>query len=112
MSVYSNTGIDTTATAVSLYGSVLSVFLMGSDGLMHNQQLDLNNHYANVNGYFRSNSGDRGFYTAARNVRLGEGGQTFILKAELQVGSGWRATEVNLAEDIVNNYSRLLFVGR
>ncbi|KAI0672370.1 hypothetical protein C8Q78DRAFT_971313 [Trametes maxima] len=107
-----HTGIDTTATTISLAGSVFSVFLMGSDGLMHRHQMDLNNHYANVNGHFRSNSGDRGFYATARNVRLGEASQTFILKAELRVGSGWRAAEVNLAEDIVNSYSRLLFVGR
>ncbi|KAI0676354.1 hypothetical protein C8Q78DRAFT_14721 [Trametes maxima] len=107
-----HTGIDTTATAVSLTGSVFSAFLMGSDGRMYNHQLDLNNHYANVNGHFRSNSGDRGFYTAARNVRLGDGGQIFVLKADLRVGNGWRAAEVNLAEDIVNSYSRLLFVGR
>ncbi|KAI0643797.1 hypothetical protein C8Q79DRAFT_928282 [Trametes meyenii] len=107
-----HTGIDTTATAVSLSGSVFSAFLMGSNGLMYNHQLDLNNHYANVNGHFRSNPGDRGFYATARNVRLGEAGQTFILKAELRVGNGWRTAEVNLAQDIVNSYSRLLFVGR
>ncbi|KAJ7216812.1 hypothetical protein C8J57DRAFT_1732440 [Mycena rebaudengoi] len=103
--------IDTSATAVSLTGSVFSAFLMGSDGLMHYQQLNLNDHYANINGYFRSNAGDSGFYNSARNVHLSEGGQSFILKAELQVGSGWRTAEVNLAVDIVNNYSRLLFVG-
>ncbi|KAJ7251667.1 hypothetical protein C8J57DRAFT_1723099 [Mycena rebaudengoi] len=106
-----NQAIDTSATAVSLTGSVFSAFLMGSDGLMHYQQLNLNDHYANINGYFRSNAGDSGFYNSARNVHLGEGGQSFILKAELQVGSGWRTAEVNLAVDIVNNYSRLLFVG-
>lgn len=112
MFMYSNTGIDTTATTVSLNGSVFSAFLMGYDGRMHYHELDLDKHYANVNGYFRSNSGDKGFYALARNVRLGEGNQTFILKADLRVGSGWRATEVNLAADIVNNYARLRFVGR
>ncbi|KAJ7212779.1 hypothetical protein C8J57DRAFT_1733024 [Mycena rebaudengoi] len=103
--------VDTSATAVSLTGSVFSAFLMGSNGLMHYQEIDLNNHYANNNGHFRSNSGDRDFYNSARNVHLGEGGQSFILKAELRVGSGWRTAEVNLAVDIVNSYSRLLFVG-
>lgn len=104
--------IDTSATAVNLTDSVFSAFLMGSDGLMHYQEVELNDHYANIDGYFRSNPGDSGFYNSARNVHLGEGGQSFILKAELRVGSGWRTTEVNLAEDIVNSYSRLLFVGR
>ncbi|KAJ7695331.1 hypothetical protein B0H14DRAFT_3659077 [Mycena olivaceomarginata] len=90
--------IDTSATAVSLTGSVFSAFLMGSDGLMHYQEVNLNDHYANIDGFFRSNPGDSGFYNSARNVHLGEGGQSFILKAELR--------------DIVNNYSKLLFVGR
>lgn len=108
----SQTGIDTSATAVSLAGSVFSAYLMGSDGRMHFHQLDLNNHYANINGHFRSNSGDRGFFATARNVRLGDGAQSFILFAELRVGNGWRAAQVNLAEDIVNNYHRLIFIGR
>ena len=88
-------------------------FLMGSDGQMRYQEIDLNNYYANINGYFRSNPGDNHFMSTARNVRLGTGGSSFILMAELGNGSGgWRNAEVNLAEDIVNNYSRLIFVGR
>ncbi|KAJ7249045.1 hypothetical protein C8J57DRAFT_1522113 [Mycena rebaudengoi] len=101
--------IDTSATAVSLTGSVFSAFLMGSDGLMHYQEVNLIDHYANIDGSFRSNPGDNGFYNSARNVHLGEGGKSFILKAELRAGSGWRTTEVNRAVDIVNSYSRLLY---
>ncbi|KAF7361092.1 CNVH-domain-containing protein [Mycena sanguinolenta] len=112
MFVCSQQGIDTSATTVSLNGSVFSAFLMGSDGLMRYQEIDLNNHYANINGHFRSNPGDRNFFQTARNVHLGEAGQSFILMAELRVGTGWRNAQVNLAEDMVNNYSRLLFIGR
>jgi hypothetical protein len=102
--------ILTSSSCPTISGSTLNIHLMKRDGKFHPLSLDLNQHYSNDNGRFRSNA--TGFYQSARNVSLSISSTQILLVAELLSGGTYKPATANLSEDIINNYGNLLFLGR
>ncbi|ETW87826.1 hypothetical protein HETIRDRAFT_245866, partial [Heterobasidion irregulare TC 32-1] len=97
------------SSCLLLDGTRLKGLCLGMDGKMHASEIDLNDHYGNSNGEFKS--GDKSFVYTARNLSLHLTTKSITLRAELR---GWdsqyKQAEVDLSICIVNHYGGLVFV--
>lgn len=85
---------------------------MGYDGHHHLSSLDLNDHYANNNGNFKS--GDNHFFYSSRDVSIQPSSSSLLLKAELKgnhwySGDFWNVKTTDLATNVVVHGGRFVF---
>ena len=93
----------------TLEGSKLKGLCIGAgQGLFHALELDLDDHYKNVNGHFVTG---KDFSSSSRNISIELSGQSLFLKAELASDSGdsWNETQADLAVDIFIRHGQFVF---
>ncbi|KAI0179643.1 CNVH-domain-containing protein [Hypoxylon sp. FL1284] len=89
--------------------SRLRGLVVGRDGKFAASEIDLGQHYGNINGRFEA--GERHYGRTGRNFRLDQDSGAVRLLGELMDCEGaWHDAEVDLAECIVNQNGKLAFV--
>ncbi|KAI1763214.1 CNVH-domain-containing protein [Hypoxylon sp. FL1150] len=83
--------------------------VVNRDGKFVPSEIDLDQHYGNINGKFEA--GERHYSRSGRNVRLEQDATSVKLFAELADCEGeWHEAEVDISECIVNDKGKLAFL--
>ncbi|KAI1771061.1 Cyanovirin-N [Hypoxylon cercidicola] len=97
------------AGCLSLKDAHLRGLVVGRDGKFVPSEIDLDQHYGNINGKFEA--GERHYSRSGRNFRLEQDSNTVKLFGELMDCEGaWHDAEIDLSDCIVNEKGKLAFL--